>query len=40
MEKYYNSQEHCKMYLGQYFAQKGKKFWEDGIMKFLKDGER
>ena len=28
-----NSLEDCKRYLGQCFAQKGKKFWEDGIMK-------
>ena len=27
-----NSLEDCKRYLGQFFAQKDKKFWEDGIM--------
>ena len=24
----------CKRHLEQFFAQKDKKFWEDGIMKF------
>ena len=28
-----NSLEYCKMHLEQFFAQKDKKFWEDGIMK-------
>ena len=29
----FNSLEDCKRYLEQFFAQKDKKFWEDGIMK-------
>ena len=28
-----NSLEDCKRHLEQFFAQKNKKFWEDGIMK-------
>ena len=28
-----NSLEDCKRHLEQFFAQKDKKFWEDGIMK-------
>ena len=31
--KKFNSLEKCKKYLEQFFAQKDKKFWEDGIMK-------
>ena len=33
MEKYFNSLEGCKTHLEQFFAQKDKKCWEDGIMK-------
>ena len=31
--KNFNSLEDCKRHLEQFFAQKGNKFWEDGIMK-------
>ena len=31
--KNFNSLEDCKRHLDQFFAQKDKKFWEDGIMK-------
>ena len=31
--KNFNSLEDCKKHLEQFFAQKDKKFWEDGIMK-------
>ena len=31
--KNFNSLEDCKRYLEQFFAQKDKKFWEDGIME-------
>ena len=31
--KNFNSLEDCKRYLEQFFAQKDKRFWEDGIMK-------
>ena len=31
--KNFNSLEDCKRHLEQFFAQKGKKFWEDEIMK-------
>ena len=31
--KIFNSLEDCKQHLEQSFAQKDKKFWEDGIMK-------
>ena len=31
--KYFNSLEDCRTHLEQFFAQKDKKFWEDGIMK-------
>ena len=31
--KNFNSLEGCKKHLEQFFAQKDKKFWEDGIMK-------
>ena len=31
--KIFNSLEDCKRHLEQFFAQKDKKFWEDGIMK-------
>ena len=30
--KNFNSLEDCKWHLEQFFAQKDKKFWEDGIM--------
>ena len=33
MEKNTNFLQDCKGYLEQFFAQKDKKFWEDGIMK-------
>ena len=33
MEKKFNSLEDCKRHLEQFFAQKDKKFWEDGIME-------
>ena len=32
-KKDFNSLEDCKRHLELFFAQKGKKFWEDGIMK-------
>ena len=32
-KKNYNSLEGCKRHLQQSFAQKDKKFWEDGVMK-------
>ena len=32
-EKNFNSLEDCKRHLEKFFAQKDKKFWEDGIMK-------
>ena len=32
-EKYFNSLEDCKRHLEQFFAQKDKKFWDEGIMK-------
>ena len=31
--KNFSSLEDCKRHLGQFFAQKDKKFWEDGIMQ-------
>ena len=31
--KMFNSLDDCKRHLEQFFAQKDKKFWEDGIMK-------
>ena len=31
--KNFNTLEDCKRHLEQFFAQKDKKFWEDGIMK-------
>ena len=31
--KNFNSLKDCKRHLEQFFAQKGKKFWGDGIMK-------
>ena len=31
--KSFNSLEDCRRHLDQFFAQKDKKFWEDGIMK-------
>ena len=33
MEKKFNSLEDCKRHLEQFFAQRDKKFWEDGITK-------
>ena len=35
MEKNFNSLEDCKRHLEQFFAQKDKKFWEDGIKKVV-----
>ena len=32
-KKTLNSREACEKHLEQFFAQKDKKFWEDGIMK-------
>ena len=37
MEKYFNSLEDCKRHLAQFFAQKDKKFWKDGIMKLTEN---
>ena len=31
--KNFNSLEDCKRHLEQFFAQKNKKYWEDGILK-------
>ena len=31
----FNSLKDCKRHLEQFFVQKDKKFWEDGIMKLL-----
>ena len=36
----FNSLEYCKRHLEQFFAQKDKKFWEDGIMKLPENGRR
>ena len=33
MEKNFNSLEDCKRHVEQFFAQKDKRFWEDGVMK-------
>ena len=33
MEKIFNSLGDCKRHLGQLFAQKDEKFWEDETMK-------
>ena len=38
--KNFNSLEDCKRHLEQFFAQKNKKFWEDGIMKLPENGKR
>ena len=38
--KYFNSLEDCKMYLEQFFAQKDKAFWENGIMKLPKKWQK
>ena len=35
MEKNFISLEDCKRHLEQFFAQKDKKFWEDGIKKVV-----
>ena len=32
-EQYFGSLEDCKRHLEQFFSQKDKKFWEDGITK-------
>ena len=40
MEKKFNSLEDCKRHLEQFFAQKDKKFWEDGIMKLPEKWQR
>ena len=32
-----NSPEDCKRYLEQFFAQKDKKFWKDGIVKLTEN---
>ena len=40
MEKNSNSLEDCKRHLEQFFAQKDKRIWEDGITKLLKNGRR
>ena len=36
----FNSMEDCKRHLEQFFAQKGKKFWEDGIMKLAEKWQK
>ena len=38
--KIFNSLEDCKRHLEQFFAQKDKKFWEDGIMKWPEKWEK
>ena len=38
--KNFNSLEDCKRHLEQFFAQKAKKFWEDGIMKLPKKWQK
>ena len=38
--KNFNSLEDCKRHLEQFFAQKDKKFWEDGIMKLPEKWQR
>ena len=40
MEKKFNSLEDCKRYLVQFFVQKDKKFWEDGIMKLAENWQK
>ena len=40
MEKKFNSLEDCKRHLEQFFAQKDKKFWEDGIMKLCEKWQK
>ena len=38
--KNFHSLEDCKRHLEQFFAQKDKKFWEDGVISCLKNGRR
>ena len=38
--KKFSSLEDCKRHLEQFFAQKCKKFWKDGIMKLPENGRR
>ena len=38
--KNFNFLKDCKRHLEQFFAQKDKKFWEDGIMKLLKKWQK
>uniref|UniRef100_A0A8C6C1N4 Histone-lysine N-methyltransferase SETMAR n=1 Tax=Monodon monoceros TaxID=40151 RepID=A0A8C6C1N4_MONMO len=38
--KNFNSLEDCKRHLEQFFAQKDKKFWEDGIMKLPEEWQK
>lgn len=38
--KNFDSLKDCKGHLGQFSAQKDKMFWEEGTMKFLKNGRR
>ena len=38
--KNFNSLEHCKRHLEQFFAQKDKKFGEDGIMKLPENWQK
>ena len=38
--KNFNSLEDCKRHLEQFFVQKDKKFWEDGIMKLPKKWQK
>ena len=40
MEKNVNSLEDCKRHLEQFFAQKDKMFWEDGIMTLLEKWQK
>ena len=37
MEKNFDSLEDCKRHLEQFFAQKDKKFWKDGIVKLTEN---
>ena len=38
--KNFNSPEDCKRHLEQFFTQKHKKFWEDGIMKLPENWQK
>ena len=40
MKNKINSLEDCKKYLEQSFAEKDKKFWEDGIIKLLENSRK